>query len=110
MRVGVGLNKDGLTNAGGDCPDVRLFNEVHEKIGTTTDPGYVGEGDYKDVEVDQDSYQQPISALISANNNANKNGEGHKDGICLAYLQVVWPDGQNYAWVGNWARHCGERW
>jgi len=105
MRVCVGLNSDELTDAGGNCPDIRLFNEIHDFVAKKPDPGYVSEGDFIDVIIDQGDVQQPTSALITANGAGNG-----KNGVCLAYLQSTWPDNQTFAWIGNRARHCGEHW
>lgn len=45
VRFQVGLDSDGgLSNAGGDIPDIRLFNEVGEFLGGRYDPGFIGDG------------------------------------------------------------------
>ena len=96
MRVYGRLNSNEFTDAGGNCPDIRLFNEIHDFIAKKPDPGYVSEGDFIDVIIDQGDGQQPTSALITANGAGNG-----KNGVCLAYLQSTWPDNQTFAWVGN---------
>ena len=41
VRVQVGLDyENGLSNSGGDLPDIRLFNEVGEFLGGSYDPGH----------------------------------------------------------------------
>lgn len=67
MRVCVGLNSDEVTDAGGNCPDIRLFNEIRDFIGMKPDPGYVAEGGFMDVIIDQGDMQQPTSVLVTAN-------------------------------------------
>src|SRR5438045_3196070 len=69
VRVQVGLDyTDGLDNAGGSVPDIRLFNEAGGFIGMSADPGSVDSGSYTDVTVEQDSAQQATYTLFSANN------------------------------------------
>ncbi|OTA92355.1 hypothetical protein M434DRAFT_387364 [Hypoxylon sp. CO27-5] len=103
VRVTVGLDtKGGLNNAGGDLPDVRLFNEAGEFIGITAGPGKVEDGGFKDIKVKhkKDSTQQPTYALFSANNNA----------ICVAYVTITLPNSDHYSWVGDWGHQCGGSW
>ena len=103
VRVAVGLDfSGGLREAGGDLPDVRLWNEAGEFLGKTTDPGKVGTGGYRDITVDHkhDSTQQATYTLFSANN----------DAICIAYTSITWPSGDEYAWIGDWGRKCGATW
>ena len=79
VRFAIALAGDGLCNAGGDLPDIRVFNEVDGFIGARYDPGYVADGRV-DVEVKFDQLngpgQQPTYALFSAND----------DALCTAYL------------------------
>ncbi|KAH6888517.1 hypothetical protein B0T10DRAFT_606890 [Thelonectria olida] len=103
LKVGVGLDYDGgLTNAGGDLPDVRLFNEGGDFLGMTVDPGKVksGSGGVVEVPHDSDNGQQATYALLSANT----------DAICVAYVTITWPDGNEYGWVGDWGQQCGATW
>src|SRR5690242_17930495 len=52
IKFTVGLDvAGGLQNAGGDLPDVRLFNEGGEFLGIATDPGYVGDGSTAEIKV-----------------------------------------------------------
>ncbi|KAG9239589.1 hypothetical protein BJ875DRAFT_514773 [Amylocarpus encephaloides] len=95
IRIQVGLDtKDGLSNAGGDYPDVRIFNEGGEFIGSKYDTGKIKNGGFTDLKVDVKG-QQPTYSLFSANN----------DAVCIAYISQTWPDGQQYGWLGNMA-HC----
>src|ERR1700712_2521634 len=85
LKVAVGLNyANGLDNAGGDLPDVRLFNEGGDFLGITADPGYVDDGNTGTITVDHksDSGQQATYALFSAND----------DAICVAFVSITWPD------------------
>ncbi len=103
VRVTVGLDtQGGLDNAGGDLPDVRLFNEAGDFIGIETDPGKVEDGGFGDITIDHkgDSTQQPTYALFSAN----------KDAICIAYVSITWPSNEKYSWVGDWGHECGGSW
>lgn len=101
MRVAVGLDgTEGLSNAGGDYPDVRVFNEVGNYLGGEFDPGYIYDGTVYDLTIRQSVGQQPTYALFT----------GNTDAVCIAYLSQTWPDGQNYGWVGTWGHFCGAPW
>ncbi|KAI0873665.1 hypothetical protein GGS24DRAFT_517375 [Hypoxylon argillaceum] len=103
IRVTVGLDaQGGLNNAGGDLPDIRLFNEAGGFLGMVADPGKVKSGSFGDITVKHDdrSGQQATYALFSANN----------DAICIAYTSITWPSGDHYAWVGDWGEKCGGHW
>lgn len=102
VKFQVGLDSDGgLSNSGGDIPDIRLFNEVGKFLGGRYDPGFIKDGTTSsDVRVKQKSEQQATYALFTAND----------DAICLAYISIVWPDEQKYGWLGSWGRQCGVPW
>lgn len=101
MRVAVALTSEtGPFHAGGDCPDIRLWDESGEKLGEKMNPGWIEDGDFRDVVIDQLGKHQPTYALLSAN----------KNGMCIAYLQQTWPDQQEYVWIGNWGETCGYPW
>ncbi|KAI0384063.1 hypothetical protein F5Y04DRAFT_248889 [Hypomontagnella monticulosa] len=103
IRITVGLDTaGGLNNAGGDLPDVRLFNEGGEFLGIETDPGKVHDGGFKDITIkhNDDVNQQPAYALFSANN----------DAICLAIAVATFPGNERYTWVGDWGHQCGGSW
>ncbi|KAI9785425.1 MAG: hypothetical protein M1816_000440 [Peltula sp. TS41687] len=104
VRFHVGLDTDmglGLSNAGGDIPDVRLYNEVGDFIGGRYDPGHIDDGTTgHDVRVQQNVAQQATYGLFTAN----------EDAICLAYMTMVWPDEQKFGWMGDWGKECGATW
>lgn len=102
VRFQVGLNSDGgLSNAGGDIPDIRLFNEVGDFLGGSYNPGFIEDGTTgSDIRVTQKKEQQATYALFTAND----------DAVCLAYVSIVWPDEQKYGWLGSWGRQCGVPW
>jgi hypothetical protein len=101
VRIQVGLDVDGgLSNAGGDLPDVRLFNEGGEFLGSSYDPGTIQDGTTGDITVTQVFEQQATYALLTANS----------DAVCIAYLSIVWPDEQKFAWTGDWGQECGSSW
>ncbi|KAI1125577.1 hypothetical protein F5Y10DRAFT_294551 [Nemania abortiva] len=106
IRITVGLDKDGeLADAGGDIPDVQVFSEAGEFLGKNInhEGAKVKTGEFADIAVKQehDSLKQPAYALIGAHRG---------DGICIATALITWPDGNNYAWMGDWGCHCGGRW
>jgi hypothetical protein len=109
VKIGVGLdgtpdpnNPDAtLSNAGGDLPDVRVWNENLDFIGITADPGYVNDGTEGSITVDQNGNAQQVPyVLLSAND----------DALCIAFASIAWPDGSKYAWVGDWGAACGATW
>ncbi|CAG8981271.1 hypothetical protein HYALB_00003869 [Hymenoscyphus albidus] len=95
----VGLDvKGGLSNGGGDLPDVRLWNEAGEFLGMHADPGKLKSGITSDITIKHKdgNGQQPTYALFSANNGA----------VCIAYVSITFPDDNKYAWVADWAQEC----
>lgn len=72
IKIAVGLDGGGLTNAGGDLPDVRLFNEFGEFLGMSADPGFIVDGTTGEIKVrhNGDLGQQATYTLFSANDNA----------------------------------------
>ncbi|KAK3897163.1 hypothetical protein C8A05DRAFT_48112 [Staphylotrichum tortipilum] len=99
----VGLDvAGGLQNAGGDLPDVRLFNEGGEFIGIKVDPGSVGDGSTGTIKVEHNDKngQQAAYALFSAND----------DAVCVASISITWPNGDQYGWLGDWGQVCGGSW
>ncbi|KAI0392432.1 hypothetical protein F5Y17DRAFT_359122 [Xylariaceae sp. FL0594] len=103
VRITVGLDFDnGLSNAGGDLPDIHLFNEVGDFLGKVTDPGKVDDGGFGDVMVKHkgNAGDQAAYTLFSAND----------DAICIASATITWPSGDKYGWVGDWGRQCGGSW
>ncbi|KAL8293856.1 hypothetical protein RB597_007648 [Gaeumannomyces tritici] len=115
MRLGVGMN----AAAEGNVPRVLVYNSDHANIGgynpnkrfcssngwggTTCYDRYekVGRGQFVDLEIFQTSNQQPQYIMLEQVDN---------DGICLAYATHTWPDGNKFAWIGDWAETCGRHW
>ncbi|KAL4905012.1 hypothetical protein BDW74DRAFT_178577 [Aspergillus multicolor] len=91
-----GANGD-LSNAGGDLPDIRLFDETAEFLAGTYDPGSCDEG-YTICTTDIDTQEAPTYTLFTANN----------DAICIAWAGLAWAGGQRkYGFhPGNWAYSC----
>ncbi|VBB84006.1 Putative protein of unknown function [Podospora comata] len=103
FRIHVGLDgPSGLSNAGGDAPDIRVWNEAGQFIGAKYDPGKINHGSFKDVTVQLSQPHQPTYALFT----------GNDDAICIAYITNSWADGSKYGWVGNWAdsSSCKQDW
>ncbi|KAI0868305.1 hypothetical protein GGS24DRAFT_482771 [Hypoxylon argillaceum] len=103
VRITVGLDRNhGLTGAGGDLPDVEVFNEFGVSLGKRTRPGKIKAGEYIDVDIKHNhmSTQQSPYALFGANN----------DAICIAMATITWPDGSQYGWMGDWGYKCGGTW
>ncbi|KAK4097120.1 hypothetical protein N658DRAFT_510637 [Parathielavia hyrcaniae] len=104
FRIHVALDNphNGPSNAGGDAPDIRVWNQAGQFLGGTYDPGRVSSGSFRDVTVRLSQPHQPTYALFT----------GNDDAICIAYITNSWADGQKYAWVGNWAdsSSCRQSW
>ncbi|KAL3476680.1 hypothetical protein BJX99DRAFT_246700 [Aspergillus californicus] len=103
IKVAVALDNDaaGTINAGGDLPDVRVWNSFGDFTGMTADPGTVGDGTVGTVEVDHE--QQGSYSLFSAND----------DAICIAWVTTTWSDasgGNKYAVSGDYGSACGATW
>ncbi|KAF2461011.1 hypothetical protein BDY21DRAFT_418919 [Lineolata rhizophorae] len=120
VRLGVGLDTSGgLSEAGGDVPYMRTYNANRDFIGEFF-PGH-REGVFGNSwmvwdEVDDGSF---VDAWVRP----RRDHEGQQpqylelnmiaddeDGICLAYVTHVWPDGHTFGWIGDWGRHCGHAW
>lgn len=101
VKIQVGLDySGGLSGAGGNLPDVRLWNEAGDFIGMEADPGDVKDGTQGEISVGSEG-QQPTYALFTAND----------DAICVAYVSITWPTDQNrYGWEGSWGKQCGGSW
>lgn len=102
IKIAVGLDGGGLTNAGGDLPDVRLFNEFGEFLGMSADPGFIDDGTAGEIKVRHNDGlgQQATYTLFSANDNA----------ICIGMATITWPDGSNWGWTAQWADPCKASW
>ncbi|KAF4840153.1 hypothetical protein CGCSCA4_v010632 [Colletotrichum siamense] len=93
-----GANGD-LSSAGGDLPDVRLWDETAEFLGANYDDGYCGEG-VTTCTTDVDTQEAATYTLFSGNN----------DAICIAWTGLSWAGGQKkYGFhPGNWAHACDQ--
>jgi hypothetical protein len=106
IKLTVGLDvAGGIPNAGGDLPDVRLFNEAGEFLGISVNPGTVEAGNTAEIRVEHTNNantngQQAAYALFSANDNS----------ICVASVSITWPNGDQYGWLGDWGQACGGTW
>ena len=101
VRIQVAVNDHEGMDADGDAPDVYMWNEVGDFLGHRVDPGTISNGGFNDIKVQaQETNAQATYALLVGNNNA----------ICIAHAEIQWPDGNEYGWVGNWARTCGKPW
>ncbi|GKT49097.1 uncharacterized protein ColSpa_09278 [Colletotrichum spaethianum] len=101
FKVGLdGAGDPPLTNAGGEKPDVRCWNEQGGFLGIEVNDGNRCENgaDLCETTV-SDVVQQPTYTLFT----------GNDDAICLAWASVTFPGGQKYATtIGNWAQSCDE--
>lgn len=91
-----GANGD-LTGAGGDMPDMRLWDETGEFLGINADPGGCGEG-ATNCETEVDTQEAPTYALFT----------GNDDAICIAWTGMNWSGQQKKFGFhpGNWAHAC----
>ncbi|KAK1834384.1 hypothetical protein QBC39DRAFT_301213 [Podospora conica] len=102
IKIAVALDGGALSGAGGDLPDVRLFNEFGVFLGIKSDPGVVETGEVGVIKVTHNNAlkQQAPYTLFSANDNA----------ICIAMASITWPDGNQWGWIGDWGRQCNGAW
>ncbi|KAL2822688.1 hypothetical protein BDW59DRAFT_101782 [Aspergillus cavernicola] len=103
IKVAVALDGDngGTIDAGGDLPDIRVWNDFGDFKAITNDPGTVTDGTVGTVEVDHE--QQGVYSLFSANN----------DAICIAWVTTTWSDaagGNKFAVSGDYGAECGGTW
>ncbi|KAL3485664.1 hypothetical protein BJX62DRAFT_216800 [Aspergillus germanicus] len=103
IKVAVALDNEasGTINAGGDLPDVRVWNDFGDFLGITSDPGTVTDGTVGTVEVDHE--QQGTYSLFS----------GNDDAICVAWVTTTWADaagGNQFAVSGDYGAECGASW
>lgn len=101
FKIGLdGAGDPPLSNAGGNIPDVRCWNEQGGFLGITTNDNNKCENgaDLCETSV-SDVVQQPTYTLFT----------GNDDAICISWASVTFPGGQNYAnTIGNWAQSCDE--
>ncbi|KAG5989950.1 hypothetical protein E4U43_004400 [Claviceps pusilla] len=101
FRFALGLNGagpfgEGLQNADGTLPDIRVFNALGDEIGKTiNDDTYCKDGVVCDSLVPW-VQEQPVYTLFTAN----------ADAICIAWVTATFPEGDKYAWTGNFGRYC----
>jgi hypothetical protein len=93
-----------LSSYGGDgrLPSVKVFNENKEEIGFLfpASNSKVQTGQFIDLTVTQNlTYQQPTHIEVAR-------GE---TGICMAYIDLTWPDGTLRGWLGDVEKYCGYR-
>ncbi|KAK0745745.1 hypothetical protein B0T18DRAFT_390318 [Schizothecium vesticola] len=72
IKIAAGLDGGVLSGAGGDLPDVRLFNEFGVFLGIAAEPGVVESGEAGVIKVTHNNAlkQQAPYTLFSANENA----------------------------------------
>lgn len=87
----------GLTSAGGDLPDLRMWDETIEFLGGSYDPGNCPEG-YTTCTTEVDTQEAVTYTLFT----------GNDDAICIAWTGMSWAGGQKkYGFhPGNWAHGC----
>ncbi|KAI9653209.1 MAG: hypothetical protein M1831_006167 [Alyxoria varia] len=102
LRVAVGLDGNGLSNAGGKL-DARIFNEFGQSLGAPSVDNECTNGDAAcDITIEHDDDhkgQQGTYGLFTGNN----------DAMCIAYTTITWPDGNKWGWTGDWASTSGDK-
>jgi hypothetical protein len=111
VRVHVGLNGyQGLDGAEGEYPFVELWNANNQKIGDNwsqfSPNGFpspntpsIPTGTFRDVMINSKGQQATYLEL-----------HGGDNAICMAYVSVVWPDGQAFGFSGNSFESCNIPW
>ena len=106
-RIAIGMNDYDGMQSDGEAPDIRLWAKNGEFVGIHSDHQggekiWIPDGSFVDIDVHHEhlNTKQSPYALFSGNDNA----------ICIAYIEQIWPDGQDFAWVGNWGRTCEQEW
>lgn len=91
-----------LTEAGGNLPDIRVFDNQGNFLGMATNDRNKCESGEDNclAKVPGPIKQQPSYALFTAND----------DALCVAWASVTYPGGDKYGWVGNWAKECNAPW
>lgn len=107
MRVAVGLDGNGLSEAGGDRPYVVGFNEVGDAIGLTEGGDKIGSGSFAEMVLDQNAAGTDATGQQATYLQITPSGD---DGICIAYVSITWMDGLKRAWMGDMGEACGYKW
>lgn len=106
VRVVVALNGvEGLTEADGPLPAVVAFDENKKYIGASDwsrDFANIGSGGYADIWVSQKKGPGRQATYLQI--------LGQNDGICIAYISLLWGDGTPRGWLGDMGQACGKRW
>jgi hypothetical protein len=91
--------------AGGDTPGIRIFDVMGRDIGEARgSKSNIADGGYKDIKISASQDQQGRQAqYISVS-------KGGNDALCISYIAVTWPDGQQKAWYGDVGYQCGGFW
>lgn len=86
-----------LTSAGGDMPDVRMWDETAEFLGGHYDPGHCSEG-FTTCTTKVNTQEAVTYTLFT----------GNTDAICIPWTGLSWAGGQKkYGFhPGNWAHAC----
>ncbi|KAL1626478.1 hypothetical protein SLS56_006789 [Neofusicoccum ribis] len=105
IRIGVGLTTNSDGNTAGDTPGIRIFDVMGRDIGEARgSKNNIADGGFKDITVTASKEQQGRQAqYISVS-------KGGNDALCISYISVTWPDGQQKAWYGDVGYQCGGFW
>ncbi|MCJ1441929.1 MAG: hypothetical protein MMC23_002421 [Stictis urceolatum] len=92
-------------NQGGSVPHLKVWNEAGQMVGQW-DKGknkHLAVGDSIAYEIDHhpDHNAQPTYLSVSMHEN---------DAICISHIQMTWPDGLRYNWIGDIGYACGAKW
>ncbi|PSN68557.1 hypothetical protein BS50DRAFT_520523 [Corynespora cassiicola Philippines] len=105
VRIGVGLSKKIEANTGGNTPGIRIFDVMGRDIGEARgSKDIIADGGFKDIVVESNKDTQGRQAQYIS---VSKGGD---NALCVAYVSMTWPDGQNKAWYGDVGMECGGKW
>ena len=106
VQIGVGLSILESDSVSGDKPSVHLYDVIGRSIGSTgkTKHSEMPDDTSMDVSVPFDfggrTRQTEYLSIVN----------GGKDALCIAYIRVWQPDGNDVAWFGDIAKSCGADW
>ncbi|RDL36634.1 Uncharacterized protein BP5553_05986 [Venustampulla echinocandica] len=105
IRIGVGTSIRGSDATSGNTPGIRIFDVMGRDIGEARgSKKVISDGGFKDIKVSASSKEQGRQAqYISVS-------KGGNDALCISYISVTWPDGQQKAWYGDVGYQCGGYW